>query len=208
MAKKTKQEALKTYHALLDAAAELFSYQGISHTTLHDIASKAGMTRGAVYWHFKNKEDVIKALWDRDAAPIMQEFITKITAVSAAEPCNHFKNTIKEMIKQVTQNPKVSQTVRITLNSTEITTHQTELQSYLEDKSFIFYQAFVVALSNLGSQNLLKSTHSPEFLAGALWSYLHGLVDINMNTHIMKIDLKNNSDQLIDLFLDGYFHAE
>ncbi len=113
MARKTKEDALKTYHLLLDAAAELFSHQGISHTTLMGIANFAGMTRGAIYWHFENKEDVIKALWERDAAPFVQTFITKLTdGVTRQTDIRadlYFKNTIKEMLRMITQDPKTSQ---------------------------------------------------------------------------------------------------
>ncbi len=209
MARKTKEDALKTYHLLLDAAAELFSYQGIGHTTLMEIAKFAGMTRGAVYWHFENKEDVIKALWERDAAPFVEAFINKLTDSSDSQTGLradlYFKETIKEMLHQITQNPKTSQAIRITLNSFEATHHQTKLQTYLESKSASIYQALVTAIAHLQDQQLLKTPHSPEFLAGALWSYLHGLVEVNLDIQVKKIDLINNSDPLIDLFLDNFF---
>ena len=209
MARKTKEDALKTYHLLLDAAAELFTQQGISHTTLMEIAKFAGMTRGAVYWHFENKEDVIKALWERDAAPFLHVFINKLTDdvlhQTDVRADIYFKNTIKEMLRQITQNPKTSQAIRITFNSFEATHHQTKLQSYMESKSASIYQSLVTALTHLHQQQLLRSQHSPEFLAGALFSYLHGLVEVNLDLQMKKIDLANDSDLLIDLFLNSFF---
>ncbi|WP_374436906.1 TetR family transcriptional regulator [Inhella sp.] len=70
MARKTKQEALETRQKLLDAAELLFHAQGVSHTSLQDIASATGMTRGAVYWHFKNKAELFTALMDRATLPL------------------------------------------------------------------------------------------------------------------------------------------
>ncbi|SFG65791.1 TetR family transcriptional regulator [Neptunomonas qingdaonensis] len=209
MARKTKEEALKTYHLLLDAAAELFSHQGISHTTLLEIAKFTGMTRGAVYWHFENKEDVIKALWERDAAPFFKIFIAKLTDEGCRQtdmPADlYFKNTIKEMLRQVTQDPKNSQAIRITFNYFEATHDQTELQTYLESKSDAVYQALVTALTHLHQQQLLHSQHGPEFLAGALYSYLHGLIEVNLHLRLKKTDLANDADLLIDLFLNSFF---
>lgn len=74
MARKTKEEALATRGQLLDAAARLFCEQGVSGTSLHEIAEAAGLTRGAVYWHFDNKGDLLMALWERVALPMQQAF--------------------------------------------------------------------------------------------------------------------------------------
>jgi len=52
--RKTKEEAEITREKLLDSALTLFSKKGYALTTLDDIAKTADVTRGAVYWHFKN----------------------------------------------------------------------------------------------------------------------------------------------------------
>lgn len=70
MARKTKEEALATRSQLLDAAQRVFCSRGVSHTSLHEIATEAGLTRGAVYWHFENKTDLLAALWERVSLPI------------------------------------------------------------------------------------------------------------------------------------------
>ena len=44
---------------LLEAACTLFVRKGYRVTTTDEIASKAGLTKGAVYFHFKNKEDIL-----------------------------------------------------------------------------------------------------------------------------------------------------
>ena len=58
MARKTKQEAQETRQHILDVALRLFSQQGVSSTSLGEIAKAAGVTRGAIYWHFKDKSDL------------------------------------------------------------------------------------------------------------------------------------------------------
>lgn len=74
MARKTKEEAQQTRLQLLEAAERLFSERGVAHTTLNDIATHAGLTRGAIYWHFQNKTDLIHALWDQVALPLHESF--------------------------------------------------------------------------------------------------------------------------------------
>ncbi len=72
MPKRTKAEAEATREALLDAAEVIFLERGVSRTSLEQIARQAGMTRGAVYWHFKNKSDLFHAMLDRVKMPLRQ----------------------------------------------------------------------------------------------------------------------------------------
>lgn len=70
MARKTKQQAQETRNHLLDVALRLFSEQGVSATSLSDIAKAAGVTRGAIYWHFKNKADLFNEIWELSESTI------------------------------------------------------------------------------------------------------------------------------------------
>jgi len=70
MARKTKQQALETRQHILDVAMRLFSQQGVSSTSLAQIAQAAGVTRGAIYWHFKNKSDLFSEIWELSESSI------------------------------------------------------------------------------------------------------------------------------------------
>lgn len=70
MARKTKQEAQETRHSILDAAEILFLLRGVSHTSLQDIAAQAQVTRGAIYWHFKDKVELFNAMMERATMPL------------------------------------------------------------------------------------------------------------------------------------------
>lgn len=65
MARRTKEEAQATREAILEAAAKVFVDKGVAKATLDAIAKEAGVTRGAIYWHFKNKLEVFAALHDQ-----------------------------------------------------------------------------------------------------------------------------------------------
>lgn len=72
MARRTKEDALATRHSLLDAAELLFQSQGVSRTSLNDIARQAGTSRGAIYWHFRDKADLFNAMMERVTLPLEQ----------------------------------------------------------------------------------------------------------------------------------------
>jgi AcrR family transcriptional regulator len=70
MVRRTKKEAAATRDALLDAALRVFRDRGVAHTSLEEVAAAAGVTRGAVYWHFKDKADLFTALCERVQLPM------------------------------------------------------------------------------------------------------------------------------------------
>jgi len=65
MARKTKEDAQKTRQQLIEAAITQFSTRGVASTTLTDVADAAGVTRGAIYWHFASKSELFNAIWDQ-----------------------------------------------------------------------------------------------------------------------------------------------
>lgn len=67
MSKRTHAEALQTKRSILDAAAKVFSANGFAKTSLSDIARDADVTRGAIYWHFENKTELLSALLEDEA---------------------------------------------------------------------------------------------------------------------------------------------
>lgn len=62
MVRKTKEEAENTRRDIMKAALDVFSQKGYSRTTFEDIAARINLTKGAVYWHFKNKPDLLMEL--------------------------------------------------------------------------------------------------------------------------------------------------
>ena len=60
--RRTKEEALETRNTILRVALESFSKRGYALTTFNDIAQKIHLTKGAIFWHFKTKEDLLAAL--------------------------------------------------------------------------------------------------------------------------------------------------
>ncbi|MFL6711232.1 MAG: TetR family transcriptional regulator [Massilia sp.] len=61
---------MATRDSILDAAEHLFVKQGVAGTTLQHIASAAGVTRGAIYWHFLDKGAMFNAMMERVKMPL------------------------------------------------------------------------------------------------------------------------------------------
>jgi TetR/AcrR family acrAB operon transcriptional repressor len=118
MVRRSKEDALATRHSLLDAAEHVFLAQGVAGTSLNDIAEAAGTTRGAIYWHFKDKADLFNAMMDRVALP-MQRALSLVDAAPEADPLPGLKMALRGAMHQTVTDP---QTRRVF----EVATHKVE----------------------------------------------------------------------------------
>ncbi|HYL17762.1 MAG TPA: TetR family transcriptional regulator, partial [Burkholderiales bacterium] len=99
MVRRTKEEAQETRCHIIDTAEHVFSEKGVARTSLADIADAAGVTRGAIYWHFKNKSDLFGAMLDRVALP-MEEMIRKAADESTADPLASLSDCCVYVLRQ------------------------------------------------------------------------------------------------------------
>ena len=204
MARKTKAETELTYNALLDAAMMLFTRQGVARTTLNDIAQEAQMTRGAVYWHFDNKDAVIRALWERNACKTHERFTQSIETLSTSPNAGHcVRETLKASLRELMADPKVSQVMRIVFNNVEFTDEKTPLQEFLIQREETILNVMEQLFEALAAQNCLKVTHSPVFLSCSLLAYMRGLLDMQLGPKGNGVNLVRDGDAHVDLFFDA-----
>lgn len=104
MARKTKEEALETRSLILDTAEQVFAEQGVSRTSLADIAAAAGVTRGAIYWHFKNKADVFTAMIDRVSLPIESLFSNVADNPQHPDPLGELRAACLSILQSLVRN--------------------------------------------------------------------------------------------------------
>ena len=60
--RRKKEDAEQTRKAILASAMDIFYEKGYSKTTFDEIAKRINLTKGAVYWYFRNKPDIVAAL--------------------------------------------------------------------------------------------------------------------------------------------------
>lgn len=118
MVRRSKEDALATRNQLLDAAERVFLAQGVAGTSLNDIALAAGTTRGAIYWHFRDKADLFNAMMDRVVMPL-QAAMESVAASAADDPLPHLKAALRTAMHQTVADP---QTRRVF----EVATHKVE----------------------------------------------------------------------------------
>ncbi len=66
----------RSHEAVLDAAEKLFVRKGYGATSVDEIAAKAGLTKGAIYFHFDDKNAMLMALIDRAESRVIDPLIS------------------------------------------------------------------------------------------------------------------------------------
>ena len=122
MVKKTKADAELTRQHLLDAAELLFLARGVSRTSLQHIASAAGATRGAIYWHFKDKADLFNAMMARVVLPLEQALQSAAPSHTAPTPGCPLQRLVNALLGALHATVHDPQTRRVFA----IATHQVE----------------------------------------------------------------------------------
>ena len=72
------EQSERTRRALLDAARELFAEHGYAKTSTEEVVRRAAVTRGALYYHFRDKAALFEAVYQEQRAALVQSIGERI----------------------------------------------------------------------------------------------------------------------------------
>lgn len=149
MARKTKEEAQATRAGILDAAQACFHEFGVAGTSLAMIGARAGYTRGAVYWHFKNKTEVLTAMIDRERIPFIER-LRRTTSSRRTTPVLDLRSALLVSFQELADDERLRNMMEIMLRNDLSVESQAMQQLQLEasrEELGIFAAAFQRAAS-------------------------------------------------------------
>jgi len=95
--RRTKEESEQTRRQIIAAARQVFARQGVRRTTLEEIARAAGVTRGAIYWHFAGKTDLFYAMREQVSLPTIDTGFAA-AAADGADPLGSAERYLKGVV--------------------------------------------------------------------------------------------------------------
>jgi TetR/AcrR family acrAB operon transcriptional repressor len=201
MARKTKEEAELTRSRILDAAEQVFHAQGVSASSLQDIAQAAGVTRGAVYWHFEDKTDVFNAMMERVCLP----FEASGEALEQAEPAQALRQLRQHWQLLFESTVADAQVQRVLTIATSRVEYNDDLKA-LRDRKLQWQSEHVALLERaLGAARKAGDIGSGTPLKQAAMG-LHALLDGLLQNWLLQpgaFDLKRTGLRVLDVYLTG-----
>ena len=176
MVRKTKEDAELTRRRIIDAARAVFLARGVSRSTLEHIASHAEVTRGAVYWHFKNKTEIFHAIREQVFLPLIDRMDDTLTIQGNEDPLTQIENSLCDTINELNENIEMRQTYEIMMIKCEyVDEFATVLQQILNNCSNIT-EKIQLAYERAEAQQLLIGKNDPRALAVDTHLFFSGLL--------------------------------
>lgn len=200
--RRTKAEAEQTREDILNAATEMFYENGVSKTTLDDIAKAANVTRGAIYWHFKNKLEIFDALHERLHRPLADQIMADMTN-DHPEPLAQLQELATKLLIDIQEDPQRRKILTVFLTrceyAGELETCKARYCSQKKESLGLFSNYFEKA-KRMGK---LPQEADAELLSLSVSCFMKGLL-IEYLDNFETFDMKEKAPAMMALFFKSF----
>jgi TetR/AcrR family acrAB operon transcriptional repressor len=184
MVRKTKEDAEITRQRIVDAAREVFFIKGVSRTSLEQIATHAGVTRGAVYWHFKNKTDLFHAMREQVFLPLIDRMDDALLGnfnnvhINSSDPLTRIERFLLGTIQILTDDTETRQTYEIMMSKCEYVDDFAEVLQQILNNCTGLVEKYERKYEEAQKLGLLNTNHDPKQLAMDTHLFFTGLLHL------------------------------
>lgn len=172
MARRTKEQAAETAQRILLTAENLFLDHGYDEVSLDQVALAAGVTRGAVYWHFQNKQGLLCSLRNKALIPF-QKLVDDISEKNSTASIESLVALVSDLFEHLQTEPRYQALfcamIRLDLALAE--KNEADHRPFREERYMLLVRIFELIEQDSG----LPSPWSPRTAASAFNASLSGL---------------------------------
>jgi TetR/AcrR family acrAB operon transcriptional repressor len=201
MVRRSKEDALATRNSLLDAAERVFLAQGVAGTSLNDIALAAGTTRGAIYWHFKDKADLFNAMMERVVMPL-QGAMALVEQVGDADPLPALKQSVRQALRQTATDPQTRRVFEVATHKVEYVDSLCAVRARHLDTREHWMAQLRSVLRKSASLRGVRLAVPVDTAAQGLHALIDGLIQ-NWLLDATAFELEAVGTKVVDTYLDG-----
>lgn len=175
MVRRTKEDALATRESILDAAEHLFVRHGVAGTTLQHIATAAGVTRGAIYWHFLDKGAMFNAMMERVKTPL-EAARQLLEENHPLAPLEALREHILAVFRITVDNPQARRVFEIATLKMEFIDEMNTVRERRKYNQEMWMARTEAAIRDGIAAGQVKPGVDPVAVALGLWAILDGLL--------------------------------
>ena len=199
--RRTKEEAAATRDSILDAAEKLFVEQGVSRTTLQHIASAAGVTRGAIYWHFDDKSALFNAMMERATLPF-ECALSVLGEADEARVLDDLRSFLVEIFRVTETNPQARRVFEIASLKVEFVSEMDAVRVRRRHNQQEWMAQVQERLALAQRRGLIRPNVQTQVFAIGLWAMMDGLIR-NWMFEPASFGLVETGGELIGTMLEG-----
>jgi TetR/AcrR family acrAB operon transcriptional repressor len=201
MVRRTKEEAAATRDSILDAAEKLFVVQGVSRTTLQHIATEAGVTRGAIYWHFDDKGALFNAIMERATLPL-EAAMQVLDQTDAADPLQDLRDYMLGVFRVTVEDPQARRVFEIASLKMEFVDELDAVRVRRRQSLDAWMTRAEGRIRLAARREQIRIKVTPRSLALGMWALLEGLIRTWMFDP-SAFDLLEVGAEIIDTYIEG-----
>jgi TetR/AcrR family transcriptional regulator, acrAB operon repressor len=200
--RRTKEDSEQTRRRILAAARQTFARQGVTRTTLEDVARAAGVTRGAIYWHFAGKTDLFFAMREQVSLPMIDTGFAW-SAADAADPLGSAERFLRGVIASMRTDPATRETFRIMGFKCEYVGELERELGRQRSRCTDLYGKLAQVYRRAQRAGQLRPGLAPTLAAFATCSFLVGLVRLWFMDKA-RGPIRSRADTIIKSHIDSY----
>jgi TetR/AcrR family acrAB operon transcriptional repressor len=201
MARKTKDAAEATRNQILDAAERVFSERGVSRTSLTDIAEAAHVTRGAIYWHFKDKAELFCEMVARVTMP-MEGAPCQITPAQDPDPLASVRKMLAGILERTAGDAQARRVFQIVFNKCEYVDEMQPVWQRFREMQAGCLDRLQQGLAAAVARGQLPRDLDVRGIAIGLHAMVNGLIS-KLVMDPEAVPASREPGRMIDVFLDG-----
>jgi TetR/AcrR family acrAB operon transcriptional repressor len=205
MARRTKEEAALTRQQILKAALTVFGAKGYSAATLEEIAGEAGVTRGAIYWHFKNKAELYNALIETYSA--RGATVTRQAVAEGGSLVDILRRIFVSLLVAVEEEPDLRAIMEIHLFKTGLSPDLQPGRQQQVQAGAALLSGIAAAMRKGVASGELRSDLAPEDMARAFLALQNGAIYLWLMDP-QAFSLSQRAGSLAEIFLGGVVAGE
>lgn len=196
MVRKTKEEAEKTRKEIIESARRVFHQCGVSRSTLEKIAKAAGVTRGAVYWHFRDKAELFFAMREDVFTPMVERTDSFLFSTDYADPLDAIEASLKEFFRVLEDCSIVREVFEIMISRCEYVDEFASVQDEVGRPAQEFLEKIERVYQQAAEKGTLQPGLAPLAMARDTWAFTSGLLHLLLSCQ-KGSDLNQHVPQMI-----------
>jgi len=202
MARRSKEEAEQTRQALLSTALAEFSDKGIGQISLKQLSVEAGMTHGALYWHFRNRQDLLETLYHEHLFPFDLHYLEQRQA-ARQDALGALQGLLADVLKDVERKDEYRHYYKVFFYHPEQQPELLPLLPRLTERreEWIAKIAYFLRQARKQDQIQLKKT-KVEMIARSIFSMFSGLLESWLRQPLTA-SLQQQGNETFRIFLSG-----
>ncbi len=199
--RRTREEAETTRRHLLEAGLRIFSEKGYAAARLSDVADAAGVTRGAIYWHFEDKKDLFLALFRKNIDPLFEAI--KDVLDENIGPLEKIRKIMTTVLVMIEQDAEFRANQNLEFATRKLHAEIPELREYLKKHVNRFDQLLVSMIKSGIENDEIRRDIDAATVIAMFAALFRGYCFMISHREYLPFAGKLDRTQMINIFIQG-----